>query len=179
MGRYTGFYNAGFTTAQVEALRALSSTEVGYFNDITPGTAAASKALVLDGNKNIGGTVGFQAVNYDAGYSGQAGTFDLFPATAAKGKVTFAAADNTGDTLTTITYAGQAAARNYTVPDASTSASTDNNWKFVLMRLGSGAPSGFAAAQGSLYVDTGNGKLYICTTGSATSATFALVGTQS
>lgn len=61
--------------------------------------------------------------NVDAGASGTAGTVDVFPATAAKGKLTIQATDSTGDTVTTITNAAQAAARTYTIPDAGADAS--------------------------------------------------------
>lgn len=53
-----------------------------------------------------------------AGSSGDAAVVDVFPATAAKGKIQISAADNAGDTTTTITNASQAAARTYTIPDA-------------------------------------------------------------
>lgn len=145
----------------------------------TAGTVTANKPVIVDSSKNALGFGSLQTGALDIGTSGSAGDIDIFPSTSAKGKIRLAAADNAGDTVTTVTNASQAAARTYTIPDASTSASSDTNWQFVLMRTGSGAPSGFAAAQGSLYVDTGNGNLYVCTTGSATSATFALVGTQS
>lgn len=61
--------------------------------------------------------------NYDAGASGVAGSVDVFPATAAKGKIAIVAADSAGDTVTTITNASQAAARTYTIPDAGANAS--------------------------------------------------------
>lgn len=61
--------------------------------------------------------------NIDAGASGTAGSVDIFPATASKGKVAITAADAAGNTTTSITVAAQAAARTYTVPDAGASAS--------------------------------------------------------
>lgn len=63
------------------------------------------------------------ATNFDAGASGTAGTVDIFPSTAAKGKIQIAAANSAGDTTTTITNASQAGARTYTIPDAGASAS--------------------------------------------------------
>jgi hypothetical protein len=63
------------------------------------------------------------ATNIDAGASGTAGTVDVFPTTASKGKIQIAAADSAGDTTTTITNASQAAARTYTIPDAGGAAS--------------------------------------------------------
>lgn len=174
----SGTYKPNFKNGYQVNGTAVSATQGAALN-VTAGTVAASKAVVVDSNKDIGDFRNLSGTGLKAGKSGTAGTVTVFPTTASKGSVTLTAGDSSGDTVTGITTASQAAARTYTIPDASTSASTDANWKFVLMRAGSGAPSGFAAAQGSLYVDTANGKLYICTTGSATSATFALVGTQS
>jgi hypothetical protein len=69
----------------------------------------------------VGEDVGF--TNVDAGASGLAGSVDVFPATASKGKLALVAADSAGNTTTTLTNASQAAARTYTVPDAGASAS--------------------------------------------------------
>src|SRR6185437_4690770 len=52
-----------------------------------------------------------------AGSSGTAGTLDVFPGTASKGKTELTAADNSGNTTTTIHTAAQAGARTYTIPD--------------------------------------------------------------
>jgi hypothetical protein len=60
--------------------------------------------------------------NIDAGASGTAGTIDIFPTTASKGKIALAATANTNDDTLTITNAAQAAARTYTIPDAGASA---------------------------------------------------------
>jgi hypothetical protein len=57
------------------------------------------------------------------GHSGAAGQLNIFPATAALGKLQFVAANSAGNTTTTITNASQAAARTYTIPDAGASAS--------------------------------------------------------
>lgn len=108
----------------------LSETEAGYLDGVTPGTATASKAVVLDADKGIGtitsatittvasttgnittvnattvGATNVNATNIDAGASGTAGSFDLFPTTAAKGRARFVAADNLTDVV-----------RSYTVP---------------------------------------------------------------
>jgi hypothetical protein len=54
----------------------------------------------------------------DAGASGVAGTVDVFPSTASKGKLAFAAADNQGDWALTVTNASIATqARTVTIPD--------------------------------------------------------------
>ena len=68
----------------------------------------------------IGADVGF--TNVDVGASGQAGTVDVFPAKASKGRVRYSAADSSGNTVTEIKNASQAAARTYTIPDAGASA---------------------------------------------------------
>lgn len=59
----------------------------------------------------------------DCGASGTAGTLDIFPTTALKGKIALTAADSAGNTTTTIVNASQAAARTYTIPDAGAAAS--------------------------------------------------------
>lgn len=65
------------------------------------------------------------AINYDAGASGIAGTVDIFPSTASKGKNAFTATDNAGNTTNTITNAAQAGARTFTIPDPGASAKFD------------------------------------------------------
>lgn len=80
----------------------LAEAELGVLDAVTPGTAAASKALVLDGSKNIS-TVNsltattVNATNIDAGASGVAGSIDIYPATASKGKIYINCVDNVTD----------------------------------------------------------------------------------
>lgn len=100
----------------------LSAAELAVL-DVVAGTVTASKAVVVDSNKDAGDFRNLDAVNVDAGASGTAGTVDVFPATASTGKIQIAAADNAGNTTTTITNASQAGARTYTIPDAGASAS--------------------------------------------------------
>lgn len=69
-----------------------------------------------------GGDIVVTGGDIDAGSSGVVGTLDIFPATAAKGRVRHTAADSAGDTITTVVNASQAAARTYTMPDAGTDA---------------------------------------------------------
>jgi hypothetical protein len=57
-----------------------------------------------------------------AGSSGKAGTFAVYPSTALRGRIIFAAADNAGDYTLNITNASLAAARIYTIPDAGANA---------------------------------------------------------
>lgn len=79
-----------------------------------PAITASGSAIVLPS---------FATTDIDAGASGSAGTVDVFPTTAAKGKLSLAAADSAGNTATTVTNASQAGARTYTIPDAGASAS--------------------------------------------------------
>lgn len=110
---------AGVASIKLDGNTLATSTITG----ITAGTVTASKAAVVDANKDIGDFRNLDAVNFDAGVSGTAGSVDIFPATAAKGKIAITAADSAGDTTTTIVNASQAAARTYTIPDAGASAS--------------------------------------------------------
>ena len=95
-----------------------STSEQAFLSGVTAGTVTASKAAVVDSNKDIGDFRNLDVTNLDAGLSGTAGSVDVFPSTASKGKLTLVAADSSGDTQTKITNASQASARTYTVPDA-------------------------------------------------------------
>lgn len=105
----------------------ISAAELAFIDGVTAGTATASKAVVLGASKEIATITSatittltattVNATDVDAGASGAAGTLDVFPTTAAKGKLALAAADSTGDTTTTITNSSQAAARTYKIPD--------------------------------------------------------------
>ena len=61
--------------------------------------------------------------NLDAGASGTAGTIDVFPSTASKGKLRVAVTDQTGDTTVTMQIGAMADARTITLPDPGASAS--------------------------------------------------------
>jgi hypothetical protein len=97
---------------------ALTSTELGFIDGVTAGTAAASKAVVLDSNKDVGDLRNLDVTNLDAGLSGTAGSVDIFPSTASRGKMILSATDNTGDTNFTITNAEHGQATVFTVPDS-------------------------------------------------------------
>ena len=57
------------------------------------------------------------------GESGLAGQLDVFPSTAARGRLRLTCADQTGDTIVTVTTAAFAAARTVTIPDPGANAS--------------------------------------------------------
>ena len=111
----------------------LASTDVGVIDGITPGTAVASKALVLNSSKGISTitsatitTLTSTTVNApttNVGADASAGTLSVFPATTASGKLTLTVSNAAGATTTNINVAAQAGARTYTVPDAGASSS--------------------------------------------------------
>lgn len=133
-GTSTEFQNSGFTvdtltvsgTATLPASttfgsQTLSSTELGFLDGVTAGTAAASKAVVLNGSKTVSGVNGVLST----------GTAGLGYATGAGGAVTQGTSRTTGVTLNTITgaitlftAAGSATAATFTVTN-STVAATD------------------------------------------------------
>lgn len=101
----------------------ISATEIGFIDGVTAGTVAASKAIVVDANKDASIARNFSAVNLIAGASGTAGSAAIFPTTASKGKILVSATANTNDDITTITNAVQGGAYTYTIPDAGASSS--------------------------------------------------------
>lgn len=166
--------------------------ESGYLSGITPGTVTASKALVVDANKDlaslrnvtmtgvlVGGSAGLgNSVVYAGLATGTAGTIRVFPGTASKGKLDIKQAANTGDTDNTITVAAQAGARDIGIPDWSTKASSDAEVSLAGIKVVADTTSR-PGALGCLLYATGNNKLYVCTAASATAATWTIVGTQS
>lgn len=110
----------------------LSAAELAVLDGVTPGTAVASKALVLGASKEIatitsatittltsttGNITTVNATNVDAGASGTAGTYDVFPSTASKGKASISCTDQSTDTTVSLVVGAMAAARTLTVPD--------------------------------------------------------------
>lgn len=89
----------------------INGTEIARF------TTTAFSPLV---DSSLGGG------DLDLGSSGSAGSLDIFPATASKGKLTLVAANNSGDTTNTITNAAQTTTATWTIPD------TNGNAGFVM-----------------------------------------------
>ena len=77
----------------LESLDQVSIAELEFLDGALAGTVVSSKAVVVDSNKDVGDIRNLDAVNIDAGASGTAGSVDVFPATVAKGKTSFTAAD--------------------------------------------------------------------------------------
>lgn len=94
--------------------------------DVSVGKEMQDDVADINAANTFTGTQTFSTIattNIDAGASGTAGTVDVFPATAAKGKLQITCADQTGDTTVTLTTAAMAAARTITIPDPGAAAS--------------------------------------------------------
>ncbi len=104
------------TTGTATATSA-TTTEISQLAGTTAGTAVASKALVVDANKDIVSLRNVSGVNFDAGASGTAGSVDVFPTTAAKGKLALTCTDQAGDTAVSLVIGAMAAARTITLAD--------------------------------------------------------------
>jgi len=100
----------------------LTGSELAAIDGVTAGVVAASKAAIVDANKDIGDFRNLDAVNFDAGASGTAGTVDVFPATASKGKLILAAVNNDGAFNVTVSNAavGQSSVLSFPDPGAAT-----------------------------------------------------------
>src|SRR5688572_25163432 len=85
--------------------------------NVLPVTSAAAAAAALGIVEAVG------AVNVDAGSSGTAGSVDVFPTTASKGKLAITVTDQTGDTTVSLVAGAMAAARTITLRDPGAAAS--------------------------------------------------------
>lgn len=128
-------FNKGATmvvTSSTGTESTVDMTELGVL-DVTPGTATASKAVVLGASKDIATITSatittltsptVNATNIDAGASGAAGSVDVFPTTASKGKLTITKADNTNNDATTLTVDLHGQATTVHLPDGGAAAS--------------------------------------------------------
>jgi len=116
------------SVSELVALNDLGATDLQKIDGITNGTAAANKAVVLGASKEIGiiATATITTINgtdVDAGASGTAGSVDVFPATASKGKLAVTCTDQTGDTTVSVVAGAMAAARTITLRDPGAAAS--------------------------------------------------------
>ena len=119
--------------AELVSLNDLGATDLAKIDGITNGTAYADKALVLGASKEIATITSatittltsttVNATNIDAGASGTAGSVDVFPATALKGKLAVTKANNTNDDAPTFTFDAHGQATTVHVPDGGAAAS--------------------------------------------------------
>lgn len=100
-----------------------------FLSKATNFTVDADGNLTISGSFSASGNDAGSSATYtdiDAGASGTAGSLDVFPTTAAKGKLRVVAADSAGDTASTITNASQTTTATWTIPD------TNGNAGFVM-----------------------------------------------
>lgn len=117
----------GLTNSQKAGLDLLSSTELGFIDGITAGTATASKALVLNSSKGISTITSAtittltsttaNATTLNAGADASAGTVNSFPSTTASGKLILAAVNSAGAFNTTISNASMGQSSVVSIPD--------------------------------------------------------------
>lgn len=88
-----------------------------YLDGVTAGTVTASKVAVCDSNKDLGDFRNLDCTNLDAGASGTAGSVDVFPTTASKGKASLTCSDQDGDTAVTVNVLGMGQATTVNIPD--------------------------------------------------------------
>lgn len=117
-----------------------SPTELNYLDITAPGTAQASKAVVLDSNKDIAALRNLTVTNLDAGASGTAGSVDIFPTTAASGKLTITVSDQAANHAVILNAANMAATRTITIPDPGAAAN-------VLMTTGTATATDATSAE--------------------------------
>lgn len=98
-------------------LQAVTNSQTATNVVTTKGTVTASELLAPDANKDLGDFRNLDCTNLDAGASGTAGTVDVFPSTASKGKLSISCTDQTGDTTVSLVAGAMAAARTITIPD--------------------------------------------------------------
>jgi hypothetical protein len=110
------------------------------------------------GDLSLAGDLTVAGGDIDAGASGAAGTVDIFPSTAEKGKLQIACADQTGDTTVTVTTAAMAAARTLTMADPLAAAD------FILGKQAAVARTATAAGTGTGTIADGGRLQHITVT---------------
>lgn len=94
------------------------------FDQTVAGTLTTA---TITGNASVGGTLDVVGVStltdLDLGASGTAGTLDVFPSTASRGKLALSVTDQTGDTTVDLVVGAMAAARTITLRDPGAAAS--------------------------------------------------------
>jgi hypothetical protein len=106
-------FNINLNSGTMEIIKFLRN----LVGNVTAGTVTASKTVTVDANKDVGDFRNLDAVNIDVGASGTAGTVDVFPTTASKGKIIIQCADNTTNHNLIITNeAVNGANKTHTIP---------------------------------------------------------------
>jgi len=173
------------TAAELNKMDGVTATaaELNYVDVATAGTAEASKAVILDASKGIStitsatittltsttGTITtVNATNVDAGASGTAGTVDVFPNTAANGKMIVAAVDAGGAYNTTISNSTMGQSSVISIPDPGAATSKfvlqdGNNTAAKIIKLSHGATPLAVADPASSTISVAAGASNVCT----------------
>lgn len=134
-----------------------TAAELNAIDIATAGVVQASKAVKVDANKDIGDFRNLDAVNIDAGASGTAGSVDVFPGTASKGKLAITCADQSGNTTVTLSAAAMGQATAIAIPDPGAAAAkvvlSTNAVTLAEADVLDGATAGTAVASKALVVD--------------------------
>lgn len=167
--------NASITvpTLGVMTFTAINSTTWYSSIGVTEGAQTIAGAKSFTSNVDVKGAIN---ASRNAGVLG--GSISVESATAAKGYVALQTQDNSGDTITLIESQAQAGARTYKINDWSTKASSDTEVSLAGIKVVANTTNR-PGALGCLLFSTGDSKLYVCTTASATAATWTVVGSQS
>lgn len=145
-----GYYTrSGETDTQIAA----SAAELNYLDITAAGTVQASKAVVVDSNKDASAFRNVTVTNLDAGASGTAGSVDIFPTTASKGKIAITATANTNNDTLSITNAAMGQATTLTIPDPGAASAS------VMLTAGA------QTATGNLTLGSGADLIFSGTTG--------------
>jgi hypothetical protein len=117
-----GLYNRLVKAGLLADQDTITTAEMAVIDGVTKGSVTASKALVVDTNRDLGVAAAsairnLLVTNLDAGISGTAGTVDIFPGTAAKGKFILSCTDQDGDTAVTLKPAAMGQATVVSIPD--------------------------------------------------------------
>jgi hypothetical protein len=140
-----------------------------------PDAGANASFVMTAGDQSIAGTKSFTGV-LAAGTTGSSpGTIRVYSNTS--GYASIVAADTALDNCV-LSIGAQTAARTYTIPDWSTKASDDTECSLAGIKVVANTTNR-PGALGCLLFATGDSKLYVCTTASATAATWTVVGGQS
>ena len=116
VGRSATLWNTAEMSNVVVGLTA-SGAELNVLDGVTAGTVTASKGLVVDASKDLSALNDVGVVNLDAGSSGVAGSVDVFPTTAASGKLAITCTDQGSDITSILNLAAQTQAATITLPD--------------------------------------------------------------
>lgn len=134
-------------------LNAVTPVELATIHSATAGTVVASKAVVVDSNKDALGFRNISATNVDAGASGTAGTVDVYPTTSSKGKLQIACTDQVGNTTVAVNVNAMAQATTLNIVDPGNSVGYISVGQKAKML----AYSAFDVAAATLNADDGTG----------------------